>query len=73
MVRPQHAHTRLRRLINAGFTPRMVEKLDERIREYTVRILDSVVEQGGEVDFVREVANELPDAHDCRDNGNSRA
>jgi cytochrome P450 len=54
------AHTRLRRLINAGFTPRMVEKLDGRIREYTVRILDSVVERGGEVDFVREVANQLP-------------
>jgi cytochrome P450 len=54
------AHTRLRRLINAGFTPRMVEKLDERIREYTVRILDSVIEHGGEIDFVRDVANELP-------------
>lgn len=53
-------HTRLRRLINAGFTPRMIERLDQRIHEYTVRILESVLEKGGEVDFVAEVAYQLP-------------
>lgn len=54
------AHTRLRRLINAGFTPRMVQKLDERIAAYTIRILDEVMERGGEVDFVQDVAYQLP-------------
>jgi len=53
-------HTRLRRLISAGFTPRMVSKLDEQIAAYTTRILDQVIECGGEVDFVHEVAYQLP-------------
>jgi len=55
---PEHA--RLRRLISDGFTPRMIRKLDEQILANTRRILDRVVEQGGEVDFVRDVAYELP-------------
>jgi len=53
-------HTRLRRLISAGFTPRMIARLDESILEYTTRILDEVIERGGEIDFVRDVAYLLP-------------
>jgi cytochrome P450 len=55
---PEHA--RLRRLISDGFTPRMIRMLDEQIIANTRRIIDLVVEKGGEVDFVREVAYELP-------------
>jgi cytochrome P450 len=55
---PEHA--RLRKLISAGFTPRMVRKLDEQIAANTRRILDHVVELGGDVDFVRDVAYQLP-------------
>jgi cytochrome P450 len=53
-------HTRLRRLINAGFTPRVVANLDERILKYTTKILDEVIERDGNIDFVRDVAYLLP-------------
>lgn len=54
---PQHA--KFRRLAATGFTPRMVARLEPRIREATKSILDKV-EGGGVHDFVREVAAELP-------------
>jgi cytochrome P450 len=52
-------HTRLRKLIGAGFTPRMIARLDERIVLWTTRILDDVSERG-ECDFVRDIAYLLP-------------
>lgn len=52
-------HTRLRRLISAGFTPRMIERLDELIVTRTKRILDAAAERG-EVDFVTDIAYQLP-------------
>jgi cytochrome P450 len=53
-------HERLRKLISAGFTPRMIRKLDDQILHYTKVILDDVIERDGEVDFVRDVAYRLP-------------
>lgn len=53
------AHTKLRSLVNKGFTPRMVGRLEARIRELAAEILDRVIERG-ECDFVSEVAGELP-------------
>jgi cytochrome P450 len=53
------AHARLRRLISAGFTPRMVGRLEEQIRERTDRILDAAAAKGT-VDFVADVAHPLP-------------
>lgn len=53
-------HTRLRKLISAGFTPRMIARLDDLVQQRAQEILDAVVERGGEVDFVREVAFRLP-------------
>ena len=52
-------HTRYRRLVNKGFTPRMVTQLHERIHAATDDILDAVIE-GGEADFVTDVAAQLP-------------
>jgi len=52
-------HTRYRLLINKGFTPRMVGRLEDGIRNMTNTILDRVLEQG-RCDFVTEVAAELP-------------
>ena len=52
-------HTRYRRLVNRGFTPRMIEKMTEHIRELTHGILDRVL-PAGECDFVVDVAAELP-------------
>jgi cytochrome P450 len=52
-------HTRLRKLVSAGFTPRMLRKLDERLAWRTGRILDAAAE-AGECDFVSDVASQLP-------------
>ena len=52
-------HTRYRRLVNKGFTPRMVNQLHERIHAATDTIIDSVIEQGS-ADFVTDIAAELP-------------
>ncbi|HLX89523.1 MAG TPA: cytochrome P450 [Acidimicrobiales bacterium] len=52
-------HIRLRRLISAGFTPRMVKQLEERIRVWAESIVDRALELG-EFDFVSEVAYKLP-------------
>jgi cytochrome P450 len=53
------AHIRQRRLINAGFTPRMVRQLDERVRQRAVAVIDHALELG-DCDFVQEVAYRLP-------------
>ena len=34
-------HTRMRKLISAGFTPRMIHRLDEQIAERTTQVLDA--------------------------------
>lgn len=52
-------HTRYRLLVNKGFTPRLVNRLEERARVITNNILDEVCEKG-ECDFVNDVAAELP-------------
>ena len=52
-------HTRLRRLVNRGFTRRTVESYEEPIRELTGDILDEALALG-EFDFVGEVARVLP-------------
>ena len=52
-------YTTIRRLISAGFTPRMIGRLEERIRRHTERILDDAAATG-ELDFVPEIAYLLP-------------
>jgi cholest-4-en-3-one 26-monooxygenase len=52
-------HTRYRRLVNKGFTPRTINALEERIHRETDVIIDRVCEKGS-CDFVTEVAAELP-------------
>ena len=52
-------HTRYRRLINKGFTPRMVSELESTMRKRTLDIVDRVADRG-ECDFVVDVASELP-------------
>lgn len=53
------AHTRQRKLISAGFTPRMVSKLDEQARTWATSIVDNALEKGV-CNFVHEVAYQLP-------------
>src|SRR5947207_190119 len=52
-------HTRYRLLVNKGFTPRMVGRLEERARHFASAIIDEVSEKG-ECDFVTDLACELP-------------
>ncbi len=52
-------HIRLRRLISAGFTPRMVKQLEQQIRQWAESIVDRAL-QRGECDFVSEIAYKLP-------------
>ena len=52
-------HTRYRRLVNKGFTPRMVRDLEESIHRSTDLIIDQVIEKG-EADFVTQISAELP-------------
>jgi len=52
-------HTRYRRLVNKGFTPRMVRDLEESIHRTADSIIDEVIEKG-EADFVTQISAELP-------------
>ena len=52
-------HTRYRRLVNKGFTPRMVRDLEESIHRSTDAIIDEVIEKG-RADFVTQISAELP-------------
>ncbi|HEY8526640.1 MAG TPA: cytochrome P450 [Acidimicrobiales bacterium] len=52
-------HTRQRRLINRGFTPRTVRQLSDHIRELTNEIIDEVAAKG-EIDFVEDLAIHVP-------------
>ncbi len=52
-------HTRYRRLINKGFTPRMIRNLSDHLEHEAKGIIDAIIDRG-ECDFVTEVAAELP-------------
>ncbi len=54
---PRHAH--MRKLVSAGFTPRMLKKLEDSVQETAAQIVDDICERG-EVDFVVDVAAALP-------------
>ena len=53
-------HTRYRKLVNRGFTPRMIGQLEPHIRDLTDEVLDRAVAKGTEIDFVVDIAAELP-------------
>ena len=56
-------HTRYRRLVNRGFTPRMIGQMEVHIRELTTAILDKALAAPGQrsdSDFVVDIAAELP-------------
>jgi cytochrome P450 len=53
------AHTRLRSLVNKAFTPRIVQRLEPRMREIADTLLDAALD-AGEVDLVAALAYPLP-------------
>jgi cytochrome P450 len=52
-------HTRQRKIISAGFTPRMVGRLEEQARIWAVKIVENALELGT-CEFVQDVAYQLP-------------
>jgi cytochrome P450 family 142 subfamily A polypeptide 1 len=56
---PEPRHGQLRGLINRGFTPRMVKKLQLTFEHITTRAIDAVA-ASGECDFVTDIAVPLP-------------
>jgi len=52
-------HVKYRRLVQRGFTPRMVEKLEPTIRSHARAAVDAIAEKG-ECEFVEHLACELP-------------
>ena len=58
-------HTRLRRLVQPGFTPKVTATYEEAFRKLVDAILDRVLPIG-EFDFVTEIARELPIRMLCR-------
>ena len=58
-------HTRLRRLVQPGFSPKVVATYEEAFRKLVNLVLDQVLAEP-EFDFVTEVARELPIRMLCR-------
>jgi cholest-4-en-3-one 26-monooxygenase len=52
-------HHRYRRLVSRGFTPRIITKLVEEIERRAALVVDGICEKG-EVEFVEEVAAQVP-------------
>jgi cholest-4-en-3-one 26-monooxygenase len=52
--------TRYRRLVSAGFTPKMIAQLKGQIQARAEKIANRVVDKGGEVEFIGDVAQYLP-------------
>ena len=57
-------HTKLRGVVNRGFTPKMIAKAESSVRERARKIVDSIAPKG-EAEFVTEVADALPVAIIC--------
>ncbi len=53
------AHTRLRNLVSKAFTPRMLERLRDRIQSLTDALLDEV-QPSGQMEVMRDLAYPLP-------------
>ncbi|MEM9204261.1 MAG: cytochrome P450, partial [Actinomycetota bacterium] len=52
-------HTRRRRLVSSGFTPRRVAGHEAFLRETVTELIDNVIEQG-HCDFVNDIAKSIP-------------
>jgi cholest-4-en-3-one 26-monooxygenase len=54
-------HTRYRKLVNRGFTPRVIRSLEDHLRDSSVKIIErALAKDDGRIDFVVDVAAELP-------------
>jgi cholest-4-en-3-one 26-monooxygenase len=52
-------HVKYRRLVQRGFTPRMIDQLEPTIRRHSRDVVDRIASKG-ECEFVEDLASELP-------------
>ncbi len=52
-------HVRQRRLLNQGFSPRMIRAMEPRVRQVVTEVLDGIADRGS-CDFVSDVAVPIP-------------
>jgi cholest-4-en-3-one 26-monooxygenase len=52
-------HTRLRMLVNRGFTPKQIRLLEDHYRDVSARLVEEALAEGT-VEFVTKVSSELP-------------
>jgi cholest-4-en-3-one 26-monooxygenase len=52
-------HTKLRKLVNKGFTKRMIAQMDAHVQTLANELVDGIARKG-ECDFVASIASELP-------------
>ena len=57
-------HTKYRRLVATGFTPKIVSQTEPHVRDITKRIVDNIAKRGS-CDFVTDIAAQLPLAVIC--------
>src|SRR5947208_12281568 len=57
-------HTKLRSVVNRGFTPKMVARAEDSVRRRAREIVDTIAPKG-KVEFVSEVSSALPVAIIC--------
>jgi len=57
-------HTKFRRIVSKGFTPKRIGALHEQVKVMASQIVDAIAEKG-ECEFVDEVASQLPMATIC--------
>lgn len=53
-------HPKYRKLTQEWFMPRSLARLEDELRALAARTVDRMIEQGGEVDFVKEVSGPYP-------------
>ena len=52
-------HTRRRRIVSSGFTPRRVAAHEDFLRQTVTELIDAVIDDGG-CDFVNDIAKSIP-------------
>lgn len=53
-------HDLVRNIVNRGFTPRQIQRLEPRIHEIAERVIDDILERGEELDLTADFSTPLP-------------
>ncbi|TDC82411.1 cytochrome P450 [Actinomadura sp. 7K507] len=53
-------HAKIRRIVSRAFSPRMIQRFEDRVEAVAAEIVENVAAGGGSGDFVADVASRLP-------------